>query len=197
MLLSRVFDVFGPAAVGHAVFYHHEPALRFELAGGETVVDRFSQAYDRARLIASRAFERTERVTVVLATYVINERTAQTQLSRSARSCGVAIPRKRESVLWPSDDAGNPARLLMAFEMDVEAVPRLLWGVLAREVGVRPRLDGALYLADLDHGILVHPYDDRGMDVIGPNTERIAMLYREFQAWRLAYDHERMEGFFS
>ncbi|MFC6616356.1 DUF3885 domain-containing protein [Deinococcus radiophilus] len=38
-----------------------------------------------------------------------------------------------------------------------------------------------------DLGILACPYDSRGMDLLGPNTERLGQLYTQFDAWLL--DH--------
>lgn len=196
MLLRRVTDVFGPAALGHAIFYQHKPALRLELSGGETRLDQFSQAYDRARTVTSRAFDHSDRLTVILAAYMGNEKPATGTLLRHARSCGVEVPRQRESVIWPAPTEGEPARSLVAFHMGREALPLLLWGVIAQELGVRPRLAGELYLADPDQGVLVHPYDDRGMDVIGPNVDLLAALFREFQTWLLVSDYPQMHTYF-
>lgn len=197
MSLQHINDLFGPAALGHALFYSHSPALRFELAGGDVAVDRFSQAYDRARQIAHAAFSRSEHLTVVLACYRVNGN-EQAAMLRAARSCGVDVPAVRDKATRePDDGATAPARSLIAFEVKPEVVPRLLWGALAQELGIRPRLSGDLYVADLARGVLLHPYDDRGMDVVGLGTDVLAELYACFPDWLLEYDLERMNGFFA
>ena len=43
----------------------------------------------------------------------------------------------------------------------------------------------------------MHPYDDRGMDVIGPNHALLADLYHRFNERLLDYDRARMDGFFA
>ena len=48
-----------------------------------------------------------------------------------------------------------------------------------------------------DLGILACPYDSRGMDLLGPNTERLGQLYTQFDAWLLDYDRPRMAEMFS
>lgn len=196
MLLERVWQVFGPDALGHAVFYRHAPALRFELAGGETTLDRFSQAYDRARAVTARAFEKSGPVTVVLGSYVVDGKLNRRSVLQAARTCRVEVPSHRDYALQPpAVGSDTPERSLIAFEVAREVLPRLLWGALAQELGIRPRLLGDLYLADPTGGLLLHPYDDRGMDVIG-NHGRLAALEQEFRPWLLAYDVDRMTGFF-
>lgn len=197
MSLHHINEQFGPDALGHGLFYSHGPALRFELAGGDVAVDRFSQAYDRARQIAQVACSGSETLTVVLACYHVdgNEPAA---LLRSARSCGVDIPAVRDRGTRPPEAASDaPARSMVAFEAKPEVIPRLLWGAVAQGLGIRPRLLGDLYLADPTRGVLLHPYDDRGMDVVGPGTDVLAELYSGFAGWLLDYDLERMQAFFT
>jgi len=195
MSLHQINELFGPAALGHALFYSHSPALRFELSGGDVPVDQFSQAYDRARQLATAAFRTSPQVTVVLACSGVKKHAA---MLRAARSCGVALPALREKSTSPPDIGSDGSEgSLVAFEVEQDVVPRLLWGVLAQELGVRPRLLGQLYLADLVRGVLLHPYDDRGMDVIGPGVQVLSELYTEFGPWLLEYDLQRMQEFFA
>lgn len=196
MFLDHINEHFGPAALDHALFYSHAPALRFELAGGDVAVDRFSQAYDRARQIAHAAFRTSESLTIVLACYSVSGNEHASML-RAARLCGVDIPAVRDrDTRSPRTGSGAPERSLIAFEIGQEVVPRLLWGALAQELGIQPRLLGDLYVADVARGVLLHPYDDRGKDVIGPGVKVLSELYTGFAEWLLAYDLKRMQKFF-
>ena len=51
-----------------------------------------------------------------------------------------------------------------------------------------------LMLFDLELGVMVNPYDDRGMDVFGPNRELLSELYKKRNGWLLDYDRERMQA---
>jgi hypothetical protein len=75
----------------------------------------------------------------------------------------------------------------------------LLWDACATEIGVSPSSDfigappdqfGSL-LADFERGVLVHVYDDRGMDVIGADRDVLRPLYRQFGDWLSDRDLER------
>ncbi len=45
--------------------------------------------------------------------------------------------------------------------------------------------------------MLVHPYDDRGMDVVGPNHALLADLYARFDAYLSDSDREWIRVFFA
>ncbi|WP_309572266.1 DUF3885 domain-containing protein [Deinococcus sp.] len=193
-LLSRVLDAFGADALTHSVFYYaREPALRFELGGEGLVLDRFTQAYDRARAIAALAFKGSSTIVVIPGCYEVGNEGRKAAL-RSARACGVALPASLETLTLPAEHGLN--RTLVAFENGVEATPRLLWGALAAEMGIRPRLRGDVYLADLSEGILLHPYDDRGLDIVGSKRTQLLPLYTAFGGWLLDHDRPQMDSMF-
>jgi Domain of unknown function (DUF3885) len=52
------------------------------------------------------------------------------------------------------------------------------------------------YLLSLDQQILFHPYDDRGMDIIGNNRVVLEQIYTKFNDWLLDYDRLTMDEYF-
>ena len=71
-----------------------------------------------------------------------------------------------------------------------------MWGTLANELGIRPRSQCDLYLFDFEIAILVHPYDDRGMDIIGSNQDILKRTYDKFNNWLMDEDREQMMSYF-
>jgi len=41
--------------------------------------------------------------------------------------------------------------------------------------------------------VMIFPYDDRGMDVVGPNTDLLLQLYRHHHAYLLDYNRPVMD----
>jgi hypothetical protein len=189
--------VFGESAFEPGLFYANEPALRFELSRGGTHVEQFTQAYDRAREIARHVFGDSASLVVVLAWWGEGPPVRHLDVFRSLRACGVRVTRPRScwARAW-EDQYGLETRTFAAFRADVSALDGLLWGPLAADLGIRPRLPARIYLADPERGVLLHPYDDRGMDVIGPDRALLAHLYARFHDYLLPYDLERMRAFF-
>jgi hypothetical protein len=194
---EEIRSVFGEHALEWALFYQNEPALRFELSDGGGWIEMFTRAYDRAREILAAAFAGTTSLTVILAHVCAgDDARARIPVLRALRDCGIPIPRPYETWAEPADEEGF-RRVFLAFRCGPEWVNRLLWGVLATELGIHPSLPCRVYLADVERGILVFPYDDRGMDVIGPNHALLRDLHARFGPWLLEYDRERMDGFFA
>lgn len=191
--------VFGPDAFALPLFYGHAPALRFELSLHGHRLDQFAQAWDRGREIVDHVFGDARELVAVVSWFADGPLIRSRDVFRSLRACGVRTARPRACWREPYEDEwlDQPeVRAFVAFTCERDALHRLLWGALAADLGIEPRLGADLFVADPARGILVHPYDDRGMDVIGPNRALLAELYRRFNGCLLDYDRERMEGFF-
>ena len=53
-----------------------------------------------------------------------------------------------------------------------------------------------IYLFNLDKDVMVFPYDDRGMDIAGPNKQFLKQQYQQFGHYLLEYDREAMHAVF-
>lgn len=190
---------FGPNAFELPCFYANEPALRFELSLDGDWLGQFEQAWDRARPILDHALGDAREVVVVVSGFAGGVPLQHRDLFRSLRDCRVRMGRPRAWWTEPYHDEyleEPEERFFVAFACERQAVRRLLWGALAHDLRIRPRLEGMLYIADPARGIFLHPYDDRGMDVIGPNRALLAELYHRFNDRLLDYDRARMDAFF-
>ncbi len=188
--------VFGPRALEHGLFYTHERALRFELSVGSGYIELFTRAYDRAREVLGVLFHESPDLGVVLAYWEETPSERRAEL-RALRGCGIRVPRPR--TWWTATQGEGEDAVVctyLAFRAPKAMLNKLLWGVLAAELGIRPRLRCGLYLADPARGVLAHPYDDRGMDLIGPNTPLLRQLYQRFNGYLLDYDRARMDADF-
>lgn len=205
--LERIRSTFGWNGFPDSLFYASTWALRFNL-GGDLAPGphRFLHAIDRARTVAASVFRDSPKLTVFAGFHDGERRTTRT--SRSFRDLAAMGFKhtftKPEKVLladqeyiaafgkdlcryWSSTELANDAA-----QLDI-----LLWASVAKDGDIRPKsrwLD--LYLADLDRGLVLLVYDDRGMDVIGPSKEATVDLYRNFNPWLLDYDRPRMDRTF-
>lgn len=194
---GELYRTFGPNAFQPWLFYANEPALRFELSLCGPRVDLFTQAYDRAREIAEFVFRDTDRLVLVASWYGAWPPIRALGVFRSLRQCGIPLARPRACWTEPAGDGFEEPRTLVSFPVERAVLHRVLWGALAADLGITPQLECRVYLADPERGVLLHPYDDRGMDVIGPNRELLSLLFHRFRHYLLAYDLRRMEGFFA
>ncbi|WP_019947731.1 DUF3885 domain-containing protein [Hymenobacter aerophilus] len=61
----------------------------------------------------------------------------------------------------------------------------------------RPQLSDDVFFINLRSKLILHMYDDRGLDVISPDVETLRPLYVELQPLLLDYDREQMAATFA
>jgi hypothetical protein len=60
-----------------------------------------------------------------------------------------------------------------------------------------PQLHDDVFFLNLRSKLILHMYDDRGLDVIGPNTDTLRPLYNSHHHLLLDYDRQQMAATFS
>ena len=178
--------------------------LRFELCHGGSYVNMFTRAYDRARHLARAALP-SERVIAVIAAY------PNPSCESGARRRGwsgrnaydvlqkIGVPTVPYEASWRGYTQPHAEEDLEAIPWEHRAVSLswdqadiLLWSNIAHDIGVMPQAPVLSQLVDVERGVTVHAYDDRGMDITALNPDPIVQLYTQFNAWLLDYDRPRM-----
>ena len=60
-----------------------------------------------------------------------------------------------------------------------------------------PAISSRVYFVNTRTNVIMHMYDDRGLDVIARSREVLQHLYRDFNAWILDYDRAQVDQTFS
>jgi hypothetical protein len=184
-------------------------SLRFEL-GGETFgnnapVPRFIQAFGRARDVTRDVFSASQQLFGIVALPVGPERDFYAPESdgfANLAEAGLACQHFSEwtAPLWPDQEAEEDqvSSLWRAFDLSADRAAQdvLLWCAVSYEMAITPKAPVVSFLADLDRSILLHVYDDRGMDVTALERQRLLPTYQGRNEWLLDYDRPRMEQVF-
>jgi hypothetical protein len=202
-LRNEIERVFEGNAFKMPLFYSYPGGLRFELSEGGAAIDQFLLAMRKAREICADIFDEGQPLITCLRTRAESSAFAHRKTLRELQAAEIRIP--RDKCVWleavPPDDwfEENTQEwwVNVAFETPADSLQRLLWCALAVDFGsIRPRPGCDVYLFELGKGIAVLPYDDRGMDVVGPNHALLAKLYRRHHGYLLEYDRAAMEETF-
>ena len=51
----------------------------------------------------------------------------------------------------------------------------------------------SVYLFDVENHVMIHLYDDRGLDIVSHEKNTLMPLYQELNGWILDYDRKRIE----
>lgn len=193
-------ETFDRKAFSTPLFYQYPGGLRFELSEPGAPIERFLTAITKASDVFKGVFQPSEQVLVCLRNYCWGARPfAHRKALAELRRAGVRIPRLRS--IWMEQvcddywfEPDTPVFWVnVAFQVEPALLRSLLWCAFAADLGViRPRSKCAIYLFNMDARIMVWPYDDRGMDVVGPNHERLEYLFHEYHRYLFEYDLEAM-----
>lgn len=87
---------------------------------------------------------------------------------------------------------------IRSYDMGPDKIARdtLLWHAVASEMPIYPSAPVVAFLIDPNASVMMHIYDDRGMDVSAYDAATLHGLYVGFSDWLLDYDRERMAKLF-
>lgn len=188
----------------HALFYNYPGGLRFELSEGGHPLDQVLVAFRKATSICADIFDSDDLILVHLQKIAPPSRYRLRSTLRELDLAGVKIPPTRE--IWlekdEEDSWGESSDerywINMAFELPLAKLQNLLWCALAGDFGqLHPNPHCLVYLLNIEKEIIIHPYDDRGMDIIGGKFSELKDLYKKYNCWLLGYDLEVMNATFS
>jgi hypothetical protein len=195
---ERIKAIFGDKALDFALFHNHELSLRFELSCGRSRIQMFLNAYQKANEIIDFCCDRDRPLHACIAFFGEGNFLSNLSVFPALKQCQILIPKSYQA--WQKqylEDEEQLIRTFICFQIDREELSQLLWGTLANELGIRPRSMCDLYIIDLDRSILVHPYDDRGMDIIGIDRTRLKQIYDRFNNLLSNFDREKMDNIMS
>ncbi|WP_412552238.1 DUF3885 domain-containing protein [Shimia sp. MIT1388] len=190
----------------HALFYEWDHALRFEL-GGEDVptsrpLKRFNQAIERASAVAEALFQRSEAIWLLTCYY--GEEPRPKKYLKPLKHCG--LHRKDFTHLGKvaqtdpdvvADFDTDQYRFWDAIQLTEKSqLQEVLWLVLGAELGIKPDLRTDAYFVDFQQSLVLHPYDDRGMDVAATPKDALIPLYHTFGDWLLEWNRPEMTASF-
>ena len=203
-LKKRIASAVDGAVYRHALFYNFPGGLRFELSEGGSALDQVLCALRKASSICSDAFEHAATILVHIQSYSPTSRFALRDSLRELALAGISVPRNREIWLEKSvEDAGSAGEveedvwINAAFELPKSKLQNLLWCATVTDFwSVRPNPQCRIYLVHPSAEIVVHPYDHRGMDIIGKDKAALERLFKSHNTWLLEHDIATMSQTF-
>jgi hypothetical protein len=186
------------------LFYHYEGGLRFELSENGTYLKQFLTAHRKGMEICTQIFNDCENITICVKIYGGKTLLSCLSILKSLREAGLYPTSDKEywtefDEEWQDDeDFTGSLWHYIAFKIPAEYLVNALWCALSSDFGcIKPSPEADIYLFNLDKEVMAFPYDDRGMDVVGPNKQFLKEQYDQFGHYLLGYDSEAMDAEFS
>ncbi|WP_293373021.1 DUF3885 domain-containing protein [Nevskia sp.] len=186
----------------HALFHSFSGGLRFKLSEGETKIDQFLSALEKAGRICGDIFDTRHPPILWVRGWTRASGFEHRNSILEALHAGLRIPETREIWFEPvldgnwDENCPNAHWLNIAFPLPMDRIRNALWCAVANGTGVKPQIGCDIYLTSPERGVVVHPYDDRGMDIVGPNVELLRRLYHRHHDHLLDCDRAVMRRSF-
>lgn len=182
--------------------------LRFELGGKEfsnavQQVPRFLKAHRRASAVADALFRESCVGVVAWNPGMPNPAGIGDEVEggfAALQLTGFDAPQISEwqAPLYPDPNDEAYVWDVRSYDLGHDKIARdtLLWHGVASEMPIYPSAPVVSFLLDTSASVMLHVYDDRGMDVIAYDPVQLYGLYSGFADWLLDDDRERMAKLF-
>lgn len=187
-------EIVGEDNLYYSIFYKVDNALRFEIgyswAEDEVPSEKyFGKAYRRAKEIYDYVGFNPDIL-------VINTEVDEdiTELSR-----GLNLPicdEKYSYDIYEEIEIIPYIRRLWKVKKDDLFILSLISEIIRTDFGGYDYLASNVYIADSRNYILYHLYDDRGLDLIARDKEKLEPYYKKFGKYILEYDKEKIDKIF-
>jgi hypothetical protein len=178
--------------------------LRFELNQGGRYVNMFTSSYDRARCLARAALPSEQVIAVIAANPDPSKELGARRRGWNRRAAydvlgEMGVPTIVSEATWmgfiyPDEEVRPWEHRAVSVTWDQADI--LIWNQIAHDMGVMPQAPVLSTLVDVERGVTVYAYDDRGMDITALSPDPIVEVYTRFDTWLLDYDRPRMSEAF-
>ncbi len=203
-LISYFREHFPALVLGDALFYTWPIGIRFDLGGRALSAEEIAEVKRRATALFEAIFIPGDRCIVVsrdsseddtphheqapfwgLSDFAVHQAVGLRQPSGHGQIRGV-------------DGAETSCHNLIWFEQSARdfRYDSILAGIANADHARFPSLYGWVYFVNPRTNVIMHMYDDRGLDMIAELKLTLAPLYRDFDSWILDYDRNRIDELF-
>ncbi len=189
-LAAHLSQRFPSLTLGGGLFYRWHLGIRFEL-GLETFRERASKLYE--------AVFAPEDICVIISQDWAENISPHARQQFRVFSLPGAFDSKHPIGLQSLEVTTENEGEQETFSLQWGQVPArsfhfgsVLESIANAEHAQTPSVSGRVYFLNPASAMIVHMYDDRGLDMIAANREALIPIYRNFNGWILDFDRERI-----
>jgi hypothetical protein len=122
----------------------------------------------------------------------------QTPLFQFAQEQWVGLHAPKGSVEIPDPEPNSAAHTLTWTEQNARSFryDLIFKGIANADHARSPAITSRVFFIEPPKGVILHMYDDRGLDLIAKGKEALEGIYHTFHAWILDYDRPRISQIF-
>jgi hypothetical protein len=178
-----MFSHFGRVDFGGDLFEQWPVGIRFEI--GIRQVDRAAQLFNFA-------FTRAQACVLVSQDWVVDENSERFTPLFKTRGIFRAEPQFHTVEVSPFDETKYRLTWVCVPPRDFDAA-QMFQAIANREQEGFPKISSGVYVIDPSARIIMHMYDDRGLDVIATELDTLRPMFERFREWILENRRHKIE----
>jgi Domain of unknown function (DUF3885) len=185
--------------LGAALLYRWPVGIRFELDDQSHREPDFTGIANRATSIFREAFQAEDSMVAVS----LKEPVEALTPIRSGESTGLfefiaehfpnSTVQTESASMETEDGIATLQWAALPSSIEVGAIFRAIGNI---DFARLPKITDRVFLLNVSRDVILHMYDDRGLDVIAANPTSLLALYKSHNAWILEYDRARIDAIF-
>lgn len=201
-LFQKTITEMGMKILEHPVFYQARVSVRFEIGGEKDVYIKkgiMRKLYPNP-VYVNEAVKRSLAIFHALPqkNWLLRiDLYSKTEIKKTLKVLQLSSP--HEKVLNEYEKDGEKIihyELYWSLDKCVWSVERIIHEIILADIGGLSCLASAVYLLHPEEKILYHLYDDRGLDLVAKDKNKLYPLYERFNSWILDYDRETIDHIF-
>ncbi len=193
-MIDLAFRKFAKDAFGDDIFKNDNTGLRVNISASGSSKKVMLKKYNKSNEIFDELFKESGKLGVCL-TFWGKSFLSNLDSFRQLKKCGVNIPKKYDIFSEYHQDV-ETNKLYLFFYLNKTEIHKLIWGDLGAYFEKEPSLYFDMYFFDIDLGVLAHPYDSRGIDIVGTNRYKIKAIYKKYYSWLSEYNIQKMDMYY-
>lgn len=196
--VKNELELLGLGECKHAVFYNCFYGIRFEIGTGEI--------FNEEKIVKNKYVESALTRAMTIFNSVIKspslllwEIYPQDKIDRLKSAI---LFSKKISPILPMeehiciDDDINKTQLYWDLKIQKIPIDKLLHEVIIGDLGGSQEFVSSVYIFDIENHVMLHMYDDRGLDVAAHDKNTLIPAYTNLNTWILDYDRDKIDKVF-
>lgn len=201
-LFHKTITEMGMKILEHPIFYKAPVGIRFEIGGKDDVYIKkgIKKKLYPNPVYVNKAVERASRIFNALPKkgWILRIDLYDEKEVKKIFKALQLVP-SHEKVLNEYEDDGEKMTLYELYWSldDIDwSEETIIREIVLADIGGLNCLASAVYLLHPEEKILYHLYDDRGLDLVAKDKNKLYPLYARFNSWILDYDRETIDHIF-
>lgn len=197
--MQEELKLLGLNVLNHPIFYNSNYGIRFEIGVGDVYgndgtpgKEYVENALTRAITIYNNGIKHPE--LLMWEVYTQKDKEKQDLKSLFMEKIAPVLP-EEEFLKAVKIDGNNFQQTQFFWNLRKSEIPMdsMFREIILGDLGGLQELASSVYLFDTKNHVMLHLYDDRGLDIVAHDKNTLMPLFQELNAWILDYDRKQID----